>query len=401
MSARVLITDGEERAALAACRGLASAGYRVTVVARHRPAATHWSRSCAERLLLPDARQSVSAFIAGLEEVLAARTHSAVIPGSDASLWAISDHRDSLETFTRLGLPPRDVVRRCLDKVALLDAAEAAGLASPESRSCASSAEAADAAAELGYPVVVKPVSSFRRAGGGLSQQSVVVVQDANVLARVAPAYEPSFLVQRFEHARFLSCTGVIADGRLLGLTTSRVPRLWPPVAGMHSFSETVPTPEGLADRVRRLLGTLGWQGIFQFQMLESADGRFSVIDLNPRLFGSIALDVRAGANLAALWCDWLLGGSPTPVVARSAVRFRWEEGELCHLAWQFRRGRLRAAVAVLAPHRRVAHAWFRLRDPGPLLARALSLALRSFSAKRGPHSSVDDTTSLPTAAER
>ena len=391
MSARIVITDAEERAVLGASRGLASAGYRVCAVARFRPAATHWSRSCAERVLLPDPRDSVPAFVEGLEQLLATGRYSVLLPGSDASLQAISDHRDRLEPFTKVGLPPQDVVRSCLDKLALLRAAEAAGLSSPESRSCATRSEAADAAAELGYPVVLKPVSSFARSGGGLRQQGVVVVEDAKALARVVPAYVPPFLVQRFEHASFLSCTGVIADRRLLALTTSRVPRLWPPVAGMHTFSETVPVPDGLADRARRLLNMLGWQGIFQFQMLESDDGRFSVIDLNPRVFASVTLDARAGANLAAVWCDWLLGGRPEPVFARPGFRYRWEEGELCHFAWQLRRGRLLAAAAVLAPHRRVVHAWFRVRDPGPLFARGLYLAWRSLSNLGRRRPSVDD----------
>jgi len=380
MSSRIVITDAEERAVLGASRGLASAGYRVCAVARYRPAATHWSRSCAERVLLPDPRDSVPAFVEGLERLLASGRYSALLPGSDASLRAISDHRDRLDPFTKLGLPPRDVVRTCLDKLALLRAAQAAGLASPESRSCANRSDATDAAAELGYPVVLKPASSFSRSGGGLRQQGVVVVGDAKALARAVRDYEPPFLVQRFEHASFLSCTGVIADGRLLALTTSRVPRFWPAIAGMHTFAETVAVPEGLAERARRLLNTLGWQGIFQFQMLESRDGRFAVIDLNPRVFASITLDARAGANLAAVWCDWLLGGCPEPVLARPGVRYRWEEGELCHFAWQLRRARFRAAAAVLAPHRRVVHAWFRVRDPAPLFARALYLARRSLS---------------------
>jgi predicted ATP-grasp superfamily ATP-dependent carboligase len=125
------------------------------------------------------------------------------------------------------------------------------------------------------------------------------------------------------------------------------------------------------------LLGELGWQGIFQLQLLELPDGRLSVIDLNPRVFASLALDTAAGANLAAIWCDWLLGRHPSPVIARPGLRYRWEEGELCHFAWQLRHFKLRAAAAVLAPHRRVTHAWFRLSDPGPLFSRGLGLLLR------------------------
>jgi hypothetical protein len=101
------------------------------------------------------------------------------------------------------------------------------------------------------------------------------------------------------------------------------------------------------------------------------------VIDFNPRVFASIALDNFAGANLAAVWCDWLLGRNPFPVVAQPDRRYRWEEGELCHFAWQLRHRRLRAAVQAVLPHRRVTHSWFRLTDPEPLVARGVDLALR------------------------
>jgi predicted ATP-grasp superfamily ATP-dependent carboligase len=383
MSARVIVTDGEERAALAACRGLAAAGYRVSAVAPERPAATHWSRSCSERILLPDPRASVQAFVAGLEELLDRGDYAALIPGSDASLLAISEHRERLGQMTHLGLPQREAVRRAVDKRLLHRIAADVGLPSPPSRSCANQSEGAAAAAELGYPIILKPASSFSRAGEGLRQQGVTLVEDEAELQEALQPYTPPFVVQKFQHASFLSCSGVVADGRLLALTTSRVPRLWPPIAGMHTFSETVAVPAGLDARVRALLVEVGWEGIFQLQMLEAADGSLSVIDLNPRVFASITLDHRAGANLAAVWCEWLLGNRPIPVTASPGFRYRWEEGELCHLAWQLRRGHLRAAAAVLLPHRRVAHAWFRVTDPGPLLARALQLGVKGFKKLR------------------
>jgi predicted ATP-grasp superfamily ATP-dependent carboligase len=379
MSARVLITDAEERAVLGACRGLRSAGYRVSAAARGRPAATHWSRFCSERLLLPDVRESVPAFVDGLEEVLRGGEYAALIPGSDASVLAISEHRQQLDYLTRLGLPSQEVVRRSVDKLVLLEVAAAAGLPAPDSRVCADTEEALIAAFELGFPVAVKPAQSFLPSGEGVRQQRIAIVQDRATLARVAPEFGAPFIVQRFERGGFLfSCTGVIADGRLLALTTSRVQRMWPPPGGMHTFSETVQVPPGLAGRVRALLAALEWQGIFQLQMLELEGGRFAVIDLNPRVFASVTLDARAGANLPAIWCDWLLDRMPYPVQARPGVRYRWEEGELCHLFWQLRRRKFRAAASVLRPRRRVVHAWFRLTDPGPLVARALDLGLRA-----------------------
>jgi predicted ATP-grasp superfamily ATP-dependent carboligase len=374
----VVVTDAEERAALGACRGLTRAGYRVCVVGHRRRAATHWSRSCAERVVLPDPRENVGRFVDGLEGLLSSGRYAAGIPGSDAALLAVSEHRDRLERHARLGLPSREAVQRSVDKLLLKEAAAGAGLAQPPSRACADLQQGEAAASELGYPVVLKPAQSFQRVNGGLRQRGVAVVADKDALALAAEKLAPPFIVQRYERARFVSCTGVFADGRLLALTASRVLRLWPPVAGMHTFSETVQAPDGLADRVRELLAATGWQGIFQLQMLELADGRLSVIDLNPRVFASITLDEYAGANLAAVWCDWLLGRDPLPVVAQPARRYRWEEGDLCHFAWQLRHGQLRAAVAAVLPRRRVTHSWFRVTDPGPLVARGLDLAFRN-----------------------
>jgi predicted ATP-grasp superfamily ATP-dependent carboligase len=374
---RVVVTDAEERAALGAARGLAAAGYRVTAIGRHRAAATHWSRSCAERVVLPDPRADAELFADELATLLARNDYAALVPASDASLLAISAHRDRLEGLVRLGLPSAAAVSRSVDKRLLGSVAAAVGLPPPPSRACDDETSAAAASAELGYPVMLKPPRSFVRNGSGLRQLPVSRVESARELASVLERYEPPFVVQQYVQAGFLSCTGVVAEPGLLALTVSRVLRLWPVEAGMHTYSKTIEAPPGLAGRVFALLEEIGWRGIFQLQMLDRGDGRLSVIDLNPRLFASVALDVGAGANLAAVWCEWLLRRRTAPVVAKPGIRYRWEEGELCHLLWQLRRGRMRAAASVLLPRRRVVHAWFRLRDPGPLFARALSLLLR------------------------
>jgi predicted ATP-grasp superfamily ATP-dependent carboligase len=177
------------------------------------------------------------------------------------------------------------------------------------------------------------------------------------------------------ERARRFSFGGVMTDDGVVGGAVARFDRTWPPPAGAVSFGETVAPPAGLMSTIETLLGRIGWRGIFELEYLESADGRRHAIDLNPRVFGWLALATSAGANLAALWCGAMLGRRSPRATARPGVLYRWEEADAAHLAWQLRRGRVRAAAAVARPHRAVVHAHFRLRDPGPLFARALRLA--------------------------
>jgi predicted ATP-grasp superfamily ATP-dependent carboligase len=369
----VMLTDAEERSVLAASRGLHQAGYRVFAVASKRPAPTHWSRSCHRRFLLADPRIDPTSYTAGLEEILRREDCEVLVPGTDTSMLAISEHRQRFEPLVRLGLPSRRVVRRAMDRAFIYREAASLGFSVPTSITCAGVAGARAAAREIGYPVIVKPAREVGRKGRSL------VAADEVALASAMRRLTGPYIVQRLEFGcHVLSCGGVMAGDRVHSIAVSRYLRTWPANAGSASLAETIAPPPGLADAIEALLIAIGWQGIFEVELLAWDDGRLSLIDFNPRLYGSLSLAVAAGANLPAIWCDHLLGGTPVPVVAEAGFRYRWEDGELSNLVSLACRGRFGEAAAVLAPLRNVTHAQFRLSDPGPLAARLVHLARRA-----------------------
>ncbi|MGZ6792796.1 MAG: hypothetical protein ACXVFV_07565, partial [Mycobacteriales bacterium] len=127
--------------------------------------------------------------------------------------------------------------------------------------------------------------------------------------------------------------------------------------------------------RERDLLRLLdGYDGIFQAQFV----GPF-LVDLNPRVYGSLPLAVAAGANLPAVWCALLAGAEPGLVRARAGVAYRWTEGDVRHVgaAVASREMTGAAAVRALLPGRRVAHSVGAVHDPQPLLSRTAHLARR------------------------
>jgi len=126
-----------------------------------------------------------------------------------------------------------------------------------------------------------------------------------------------------------------------------------------------------------RLRGLLeGHEGIFQAQF---AGGY--LLDLNPRVYGSMPLAVAAGANLPGIYSDLLRGSDEPapPIRARPGVRFRWIEGDVRHLAWAVRRREMTMgqAVEALRPRRRTAHSTESLGDPLPMLVRLRYAASR------------------------
>jgi predicted ATP-grasp superfamily ATP-dependent carboligase len=368
---RVIVTSAQERFALAAIRSLARAGYRVVAVADVNPAAGHWSRFPRERHMLVDARSDADAFVDGLGEI-AGGDRPLLLPGTDAALMAVSSRRERLEPHARMGLPPHDAVDASTDKIRLQEASERTGLAAPEAVVCANAGDGVAAAEQLGFPVVLKPRRTFFELDGRIQQRGSAVAQDAAGLEGLVERFGSPFLVQRAIPGSVYSAAGVVTEGGLLSFAAARYLRTFPPEGGNVAFGETIEPPPGLRDSVEQLLGELGWRGIFELELIRNESGQFHAIDLNPRLYGSLALATAAGTPFAVIWCEHLLGRDQQPSTARPGVRYRWEEADLRYAVAKARHGRLREAATALAPRRRVAHAYFALGDPAPLLARAI-----------------------------
>ncbi len=384
---RALVTDAEERSALAACRGLSEAGYDVSTVAHGRFAVGHWSRHSKKRFSLPDPRADSLAYVEQLADVLAEEPHDVLLPGSEASMLPISAHRELVEAHVATGLPEHEVVLRAVDKLLLQQEAASAGLASPQSTVGDTAEAAVDAARRVGLPVVVKPWRSFTEQAGSLHKGTArVCLDEDDILAAVANLGAPVAVQEFVEDARIVSCAGVRLEHGVVGLALARYSRTWPPQAGSASLARTVELPDGLAEAVDDLLRRIGWTGIFELELLDLS-GRFAAIDLNPRVFGWLVLAIRAGANLPALWCDHVLGRASAPCdsAARPGIVYRWEDAEL---RWFFRALRgldLGTAASVARPRSHVAHGYFHHSDPGPLIARAFAFTRKPGRAAQSP----------------
>src|SRR5262249_11212542 len=129
--ARVLITDGDDRVALAVARSLVEAGYDVHATATHHLSLTGLSRGVtAHRVRWSPLERPLDAAweIGGLARRLDAEV---LLPISDESSEAILENADALPADICLPTPSLTAYRTVCDKVAMMDRARDAGLAVP------------------------------------------------------------------------------------------------------------------------------------------------------------------------------------------------------------------------------------------------------------------------------
>jgi hypothetical protein len=345
---RVLVTDdgdGQSRSALAAVRALAAAGYEPAVGHAAPRSMAASSRYCRATVALPPVDDP--AFAPAVRAELGRGSYLTVLPGSDAALVA-------------LGAPGCDLV----DKSMLAERAAAAGLPTVPTWTFVSVDDLL-AAPDLPFPLVVKAaVKADRRAS------PASLARGPADLHGLAPGRR--VVAQRYVHAPMRAIAGVVWDGALVAAVHQEYERTWPLDCGVASAAVTVAPDQETECRVLRLLS--GYSGIFQAQFV----GPF-LIDVNPRVYGSLPLAVAAGVNLVGVYCDLL---SAVPVEhrqGRARVRYRWLEGDLRSIVERHRAGdaSLGQTVRALRPRLGTAHSVASLRDPKPLMTRAAYVARR------------------------
>lgn len=357
----LLLEDGASRGALAAVRSLGRAGWHVGVGAPHRgPAAV--SRWCATWHRVTGAELDPETFVADAE--VASRGYDLILPCGDAETLLVSQDRSRFGGV--LPYPPHDVVARAFDKLALGDAAHAAGVAVPRTRPATDAAEA-----ETAYPVVVKPRTRNIARGGHVPYGTLAADREslracADAIRRAGA--EP--LLQEHIPGPLAALTTLrAADGGVVAHAYQLADATWPPQMGGSVRARTADVPPDVAEAVDSLLGRLGWFGLAQVQFIRAADGTHRLIDVNGRLYGSIALAIAAGADFPRLWADAAPPRDP-PVVARAGVRYHALEGDVRRLVAERRAGDNVVRYAVGA-----VHALWRRDDPLPALRRIAALA--------------------------
>lgn len=340
--------DGRSRSAVAAVRALSAARYRPYVAVSGGRSAAAASRGCAGTVRLP--RAGTPGFREAVETWRQDHGGAQVVAASDAVLVALE-------------MPGAALV----DKAVLPGRAAAAGLPMPATREFAGAAELSEAAADLEYPLVVKAVVKTR------PSEVARRVDDPVELAAVAASISGAVVTQPFAQERMRAVCGVIDGDRLLAAVHQTYVRIWPPECGTASAAVTTEPDLDLEARLPALLS--GHAGVFQVQLVGDL-----VIDVNPRVYGSLPLAVAAGANLPAIACRRAAGEPPSGLVrGRPGVRYQWLEGDVRRVVHDVRSGSLSlpAAGRALFPRRGTAHSVESLRDPGPGLARLVDATRR------------------------
>jgi predicted ATP-grasp superfamily ATP-dependent carboligase len=381
---RILITDGNERAALAAARSLIRAGHEVHVASSRRFALAAVSRHVRAHRLATDPFADPGAHAAGLSALAHAEAIDVLLPMTDQTVEAVLEHRASFPTTTAIPFPDLATYRAASDKHHIEELAAACGFSIPETRVFRAWGGPDEALPDADFfPAVVKPHRSVVFDGATRRKLTVTPVADAAAcraaLSRLPPSAYP-VLLQRHVSGVGEGFFALRWQGRIVAMFAHRRLREKPLTGGVSVYRESIALDERLALPGRRLLDALDWTGVAMIECKrDPATGRQYVMEMNGRFWGSLQLAIDAGVDFPALLVHCLAGDVPTECPPyRVGVRSRWFWGDVDHLYLRLKSGGLRLAPLVdllrIRPGRDRGEIW-RWNDPIPFLSESLQWA--------------------------
>ena len=332
---------------LAAIRSLGRHGLRV-IAADNRTYALGFRSRYAEPRIVPEPLDDEAGYIAAFAAI-ARETDGLlpVFPTHDEHLNALSRHTAELDERFRFPFPGWDVLESIQSKRHQLDTAESIGFPIPRTFHPRTAEEAQAAGGEVGFPLVVKPAANvgFRRT----HKVQLFRCENATELARAyeqAAPYEPMVqeLVPGGAEAMYTLGSYLTADGEALGLFSGRKVRQTRGFTGVARVAEALWVDE-VVEQGLALLRALRFHGISQVEMIrDPRDGRYKLIEVNPRLWQWHGLAAACGVDLP--WIAYRdLIGEPLPPVLKHASGKRWAITVMAGASHAAQRGRYIDAV--------------------------------------------------------
>jgi len=368
--------DGHLRHAVDIVRSLGQRGWGIDILTAkpHPPAG--YSRYVRDSFLIDTGRSFSGERLRVVRGLIESRGYDVVLAAGLEGTGFLAQHSEGLRQLTRLVAASPGAFSAAEDKHATMLVAESVGVTVPKTLAPETPDEL-EQCALWAYPLVVKARGGQGRFAyaNSFGELRHVHRRIANQSGSVGADAQPLPLVQEYiagtGHGYFALCD----HGRVLASFMHQRVREVPPSGGPSSMARSFTDP-ALEDAGKRVLGALEWSGVAMVEFKrETASGRYVLIEVNPKFWGSLGLAIAAGVDFPWLMVQLALTGTVEAPAGYRDTAYQWLSMDIAHSIAVHRPFLWLRDVARGVPND------FRLGDPGP---NAALLAQGALDVARG-----------------
>jgi protein-tyrosine-phosphatase/peptidoglycan/xylan/chitin deacetylase (PgdA/CDA1 family) len=306
---RALVLDCYH-AALESVQSLGRAGLRFDIVGAEQKCLAYYSRHIDRKIIRYGA--SRVEFPSYLNELDRERHYDVVIPSTEDALLEVLKLPQESDLRRRAVLASNEAIAIALDKRQTLELAERHGVPVPTNRTLHSQADDEE---NLNFPVVLKPTHSRVWVDDALHSLAPVIASNREERSQA--------LGHLLRYCAVVEQEYVAGDGVGIELLFDRGKKVWhfaherihelPITGGVSTYRRSIAPPAEALDFSERLLGALRWHGVAMVEFKRRPNGSYVLMEINPRLWGSLALAGKSGVDFPLGLLMLARGERPAP----------------------------------------------------------------------------------------
>lgn len=382
MGVDLLLTYSWVRSTYAALVNLARHGLRVAVADASRVGMCQFSRYRGESVRYPQPYLGEREFVEALVRFAKGHELRVLLPSHDET-EVIARHRPMIPGHVQVPIPSSEQLALANDKARVQEVAEACGVRTATRIRYSALDELREKVEAVPDTRLVVRLRRGNSAKGTFYPRgradTVEVVR--SLIAQYRLPLERLPVVQEYVDGEGWGVSCLYWQGERIAHFTHRRLREKTESGGTSTLREH--QPNALIEQMAfKLLDHLRWHGLAMVEFKCSRDGNLAwLVEVNPRLWGSLHLAVSAGVEFPYLTylCATAGPGEAKRYHATTRTRYpwraRWYLGDCIAAIDRLRRGRVREAVRLLTPGGTDTYDDVSLRDPLAFVGEALHYA--------------------------
>jgi len=301
---RVLITDAGYRHSLCAIRSLGKRGIYIIAGSSEKKPQGFYSKYCSERLIYPDPLQKEQ-FIEFMLNYVKTHRIDVLLPIGSRTVSTLSKYADKFRTYTSLPIADYDKMTIAYNKGKTVEFAQNLGIRVPRTY---------DNIREVNnFPVVVKGITG---------QGNIQYINSFDELSKINTN---KAIIQEYIPGEGYGFYALLNNGKLKAFFMHHRRREYPITGGASTSAESW-YDDKLKELGSKLLTALSWHGVAMVEFKkDSRDGEFTLMEINPKFWGSLDLSVVSGVDFPYLTTKMAVDGDVETVFDyKMGVKFRW-----------------------------------------------------------------------------
>ncbi len=307
----VLVLDGHSRAALETVQSLGRAGVQVDLAAEAQDCLAMHSRYNSRKLQQPS-QERATGFQSWLREQDRLRNYTLIVPATETSILGLRQLDENDPLRRKAVIPGDKALDIALDKEKTWQLAGQLGVPTPSGVLLSTLSDVSPAQQ---FPVVLKPTHSKVMVNGALRTLAVAVVKDESERWEQLRRWLSLTQVQQQEYiqGRGVGVEFLFNRGRKIWHFAHERVHEYPLTGGASSYRRSINPPAAMLQDAQKLLTALHWHGVAMVEFKIDAKGQHWLMEINPRLWGSLALSIDAGVDFPLGLLQVAKGEQPVP----------------------------------------------------------------------------------------